>query len=86
VVAPVTTIDPDCSNGEDISIEQRDAKEVRGVSCSFGECQWAPADAPVYNPAFDVTPAGLVSGWVLDTGVLNLEDVRKNALVRLCRI
>jgi len=84
VVAPVTTIDPHCSNGNDIPIEQRDASEVRGVSGSFGECNWAPAGAPVYNPAFDVTPATLVTGWVLDTGVLDQNDIKSNALASLC--
>jgi methylthioribose-1-phosphate isomerase len=80
VVAPVTTVDPHCSSGENIPIEQRDAREVRGVGGSFGECCWAPVNAPVYNPAFDVTPAALVTGWVLDTGVLDQNDVKANAL------
>jgi methylthioribose-1-phosphate isomerase len=82
VVAPVTTIDPHCPGGRDIPIEQRNADEVRGVSGSFGTCNWTPADTPVYNPAFDVTPAELVTGWVLDTGVLDQEDVHNNALVK----
>jgi len=81
VVAPVTTIDLQCSRGEDIPIEQRNAQEVRGVSGSFGECSWAPKDAPVYNPAFDVTPASLVTGWVLDSGVLSQDEVRQGALL-----
>jgi methylthioribose-1-phosphate isomerase len=85
VVAPVTTIDPHCSNGNDILIEQRSAQEVRGVSGSYGECRWAPIDVPVYNPAFDVTPAALVTGWVLDSGVLDQNDVQSNALENLCR-
>jgi methylthioribose-1-phosphate isomerase len=33
--------------------------------------RWAPADAPVYNPAFDVTPMTLVTSHVLDTGVFD---------------
>lgn len=70
VAAPHTTLDPDCPNGEAIPIEQRDAREVTGVAGSFGAVQWAPDAAKVYNPAFDVTPAELISGWVLDTGVV----------------
>ncbi|WP_318366105.1 S-methyl-5-thioribose-1-phosphate isomerase [Enterobacter sp.] len=70
VAAPHTTLDPDCPNGEAIPIEQRDAREVTGVAGSFGAVQWAPDAARVYNPAFDVTPAALISGWVLDTGVV----------------
>ena len=42
---------------------------------SFGAVQWAPENAQVYNPAFDVTPASLISGWVLDTGVVTPEAV-----------
>lgn len=75
VAAPHTTHDPDCPNGAAIPIEQRDASEVKGVSGGFGHCQWAPANAPVYNPAFDVTPAALISGWVLDSGVITPEQV-----------
>ncbi|MCG7551294.1 S-methyl-5-thioribose-1-phosphate isomerase [Pseudoalteromonas sp. Of7M-16] len=69
VVAPKTTFDPLCASGQDIEIEQRSALEVTGVSGSFGDCQWAPKQADVYNPAFDVTPARLVTGWVFDSGV-----------------
>lgn len=75
VAAPHTTNDPDCPNGAAIPIEQRAAAEVTGVSGSFGACQWAPVDAPTYNPAFDVTPAALISGWVLDCGLITPEQV-----------
>lgn len=77
VAAPQTTLDPNCPNGEAIPIEQRDAREVTGVAGSFGAVQWAPIDAEVCNPAFDVTPAGLISGWVLDSGVVWPEDVER---------
>lgn len=75
VAAPHTTHDPHCPNGATIPIEQRAAEEVTGVSGSFGSCQWAPLGAPTYNPAFDVTPAALISGWVLDSGVITPEQV-----------
>ncbi|CRY55048.1 eIF-2B alpha/beta/delta family protein [Yersinia intermedia] len=75
VAAPHTTHDPASANGAAIPIEQRAASEVMGVSGSFGHCQWAPQDAAVYNPAFDVTPAALISGWVLDNGVITPEQV-----------
>lgn len=77
VAAPHTTHDPHCPNGAAIPIEQRDAREVTGVSGSFGSVQWAPEDAKVYNPAFDVTPADLISGWVLDVGVVTPAQVRE---------
>ncbi|MDS7720246.1 S-methyl-5-thioribose-1-phosphate isomerase [Pantoea ananatis] len=70
VAAPHTTLDRLCPTGDAIPIEQRAASEVTGVSGSFGSVQWAPVEAQVYNPAFDVTPAALISGWVLDTGVI----------------
>ncbi|MDF7660637.1 S-methyl-5-thioribose-1-phosphate isomerase [Erwiniaceae bacterium L1_54_6] len=76
VAAPHTTLDRLCPNGDAIPIEQRAASEVTGVSGSFGSVQWAPENAAVYNPAFDVTPAALISGWVLDTGVVTPEQVK----------
>lgn len=70
VAAPHTTRDPTCPDGGAIPIEQRAANEVTGVAGGFGSCQWAPENADVYNPAFDITPATLISAWVLDTGVV----------------
>ena len=81
--APVTTLDFECADGSGIPIEERVADEVRGVSGSFGEVIWSPEDAPVYNPAFDVTPADLVSGWILDTGFYDQEMVREGHLKKL---
>lgn len=71
--------DRHCPNGAAIPIEQRAAAEVTGVAGSFGAVQWAPKEAAVYNPAFDVTPAALVSGWVLDSGVVTPEQVAAGA-------
>jgi methylthioribose-1-phosphate isomerase len=75
VAAPHTTLDRGCPDGDAIPIEQRAATEVTGVAGSFGAVQWAPENVRVYNPAFDVTPAALISGWVLDTGVVTPEQV-----------
>ncbi|MEC4090190.1 S-methyl-5-thioribose-1-phosphate isomerase [Pseudoalteromonas rubra] len=80
VVAPVTTLDIGCASGAEIPIEQRAESEVTGVSGSFGHCQWAPVQAQVYNPAFDVTPAELITAWVLDTGVYYPQDVAAGVL------
>ncbi|WLD57662.1 S-methyl-5-thioribose-1-phosphate isomerase [Salinispirillum sp. LH 10-3-1] len=77
VVAPYTTVDPQCQSGADIPIEQRNPAEVRGVSGAFGDVSWAPKDAPVWNPAFDVTPAELVTAWILDTGVFKAADIAR---------
>src|SRR5918996_2447575 len=53
VAAPFSTIDPSLDSGRDIPIEERDSTEVRRT----GAQQTAPDASPVYNPAFDVTPA-----------------------------
>jgi len=65
VAAPWSTFDPATSSGEQMHIEQRGADEVR---CGFGR-QTAPADVDVYNPAFDVTPAELITAIVSDRAV-----------------
>jgi methylthioribose-1-phosphate isomerase len=69
-VAPWSTVDLACPDGAAIPIEERPAAEVRGVVATAGSSRWAPADVPVFNPAFDVTPAALVTSLVLDTGVV----------------
>lgn len=69
VAGPNTTVDLKCASGREIPIEQRPTAEVHGVKGAFGDVRWAPSTAPVFNPAFDVTPAELVTAWVLDNGV-----------------
>jgi methylthioribose-1-phosphate isomerase len=64
VVMPTSTLDRRCARGSEIPIEQRDAAEVYG----HGGVTWAPP-VPVVNPAFDVTPAELVTGWITECGV-----------------
>ncbi len=65
VVGPTSTIDPLCPTGDDIVIEEREAEEIR----SAGPTVLAPADTPCRNPAFDVTPADLVTALVTEGGV-----------------
>jgi methylthioribose-1-phosphate isomerase len=77
VVAPYTTIDRKCLAGNAIQIEERSPDEVRGAAGSFGKVCWSPSSAPVYNPAFDVTPASLVTSYILDTGSLTLDEFLK---------
>lgn len=64
VCVPRSTLDPHCPDGASIPIEQRDEREVRG----HGGVVWA-AEVPVANPAFDVTPAGLITGWITEDGL-----------------
>jgi methylthioribose-1-phosphate isomerase len=65
VAAPYSTLDPSIDAGADIPIEERPPEEVT----SFGGVRVAPEGVPVFNPAFDVTPARLVSAIVTDRGV-----------------
>jgi len=66
VSAPLSTIDFGTPTGRDIVIEERDRHEV---THGFGR-QTAPDAVTVYNPAFDVTPASLVSAIITEHGVV----------------
>jgi methylthioribose-1-phosphate isomerase len=65
VAAPFSTIDPSIPTGASIVIEERDASEVRGVAGRLT----APETSPVFNPAFDVTPAALITAIVTERGI-----------------
>ena len=65
VAAPVSTIDLTTPNGAGIAIEERDPAEVRSVRGALV----APAGIAAHNPAFDVTPARLISGIVTEVGI-----------------
>jgi methylthioribose-1-phosphate isomerase len=80
VAAPYTTVDVKCLSGAEIPIEQRAAREVQGVQGHFGEVIWAPEKIQVYNPAFDVTPATLVSAWILDRGCYTKKEIEQGVL------
>jgi methylthioribose-1-phosphate isomerase len=66
VVCPVSTIDMATRRGADITIEERPAREVTG----FGGLQWSPPGMRAAHPAFDVTPAALVSALITERGVV----------------
>ena len=65
VAAPSSTFDLTLAGGDAIPIEQRDPREI---THGFGR-QTAPEGVQVYNPAFDVTPAGLIAAIVTERGV-----------------
>ncbi|OLE55324.1 MAG: S-methyl-5-thioribose-1-phosphate isomerase [Acidobacteria bacterium 13_1_20CM_3_53_8] len=65
VAAPVSTLDLSILTGEEIPIEERDAKEVTHVR----DQQLAPEGIEVHNPAFDVTPNELITAIITDRGV-----------------
>jgi methylthioribose-1-phosphate isomerase len=76
-VAPVSTFDFTAASSKDIPIEQRSAREL--MFC--GPRQIAPAGVRFLNPAFDVTPARLITGIVTDQGIL--KPPFKSAIARL---
>ncbi len=65
VAAPYSTLDASLESGDEIPIEERSAEEVT----SFGGCRTAPEGVATFNPAFDVTPAELVTAIITDVGV-----------------
>ena len=76
VAAPISTFDPAIPDGSHIPIEERSADEVTG----YRKLRWAPKGVKVRNPAFDVTPADLVTGIISEKGVVlnpDREGIRK---------
>lgn len=77
VAAPTTTFDLSLASGKEIPIEQRSREEI---TQGFGN-QTAPDDAEVFNPAFDVTPAELITGIITERGVIS--PVNSDAVANL---
>jgi methylthioribose-1-phosphate isomerase len=76
VAAPSSTFDFSLATGDLIPIEQRDPREI---THGFGR-QTAPEGVKVYNPAFDVTPARLITAFITEVGVIRPpygENLRK---------
>lgn len=66
VAGPTSTIDLGCPSGQSISIEERDPDEVSSVA---GQ-RLAPSGTACRNPAFDVTPAALITALVTERGIV----------------
>ena len=64
-VAPTSTVDLDLPDGDHIPIEERGDEEV----VEIGARAIAPANVPVYNPAFDITPHRYLTGIVTEEGI-----------------
>jgi len=73
IAAPLSTIDIGMADGSAIPIEERAASEVTG----FRDMRWAPEGVSVVNPAFDVTPAALITGLITEKGVIERPDAAK---------
>ncbi|PHT40361.1 Methylthioribose-1-phosphate isomerase [Capsicum baccatum] len=69
VAAPLTSVDLSLSSGEEIVIEERSPKELLHTRGGLGE-QIAASGILVWNPAFDVTPANVISGIITEKGVI----------------
>jgi methylthioribose-1-phosphate isomerase len=72
VAAPTSTFDPATSNGDGIPIEQRDGSEV----ANWQGTRTAPPGVRVWNPAFDVTPAALITAIITDRGIFKPNEIR----------
>lgn len=66
VACPLSTVDRTLSNGAGIPIEERGSDEVTG----YGGVRWAPLGIRTRNPAFDVTPAELITALITERGVV----------------
>ncbi|HQY60338.1 MAG: S-methyl-5-thioribose-1-phosphate isomerase [Myxococcales bacterium] len=81
VAAPLSTVDRDVSDGDAIPIEQRSAREVVELDLPGGSVRIAPDGVGALHPAFDVTPARLVTALVTERGVASpLNDASLAAL------
>ena len=72
VVAPTSTIDFSVQSGKEIPIEQRDASEVIFIGGKRG----VPKGVKVLNPAFEITPARLVTAIVTERGVIKQSELK----------
>ena len=72
VAAPYSTIDLKTRTGDDIPIEQRTPSEVTTI---HGSHPVAPKGVAVYNPAFDITPAELITGIITERGVFKSGEI-----------
>jgi len=74
IAAPFSTFDTHTPSGKDIRVEERDATEVTHIAGH----RIAPDNIKAINPAFDVTPANLITGWITDKGLLSsVMDIEK---------
>ena len=76
VACPISTIDLSISNGELIPIEERLGSEIVG----YGDNQWAPSGVATRYPAFDLTPAELITSIITERGNIikpNINNIAK---------
>jgi methylthioribose-1-phosphate isomerase len=75
VAAPFSTIDMQTPDGDGIPIEERHPSEV---TCLYGDRRIAPQGIDVWNPAFDVTPAALITGIITERGIFSPQELKQH--------
>ena len=73
IAAPISTFDFDIEDGSKIPIEERNENEVKKINGKY----ISPKKAKVFNPAFDVTPNNLITGFITEKGILKAEEIMK---------
>ncbi|MGF1494296.1 MAG: S-methyl-5-thioribose-1-phosphate isomerase [Microcoleaceae cyanobacterium] len=73
VAAPLSTIDFSLESGEGIVIEERDPEELYQI----GNTRLCPEGVEFYNPAFDVTPAALITSIITELGAVSPESLKR---------
>lgn len=73
VAAPLSTIDFSLTSGSEIPIEERDEREIYAI----GDTIITPSGVEFYNPAFDVTPAQLISAIITEYGALSCDRLHE---------
>ncbi len=74
VCAPSSTIDINTKTGDDIEIEIREGSEITDL---WYKNKMAPEGIKTYNPAFDITLASLITGYITEKGIFKPEDIKK---------
>lgn len=69
VAIPLSTIDRELENGDDIPIEERDQEEITVI----GDSKITPKKTEAYNPAFDITPHSYITGFITEKGIVEPE-------------
>jgi S-methyl-5-thioribose-1-phosphate isomerase len=81
VAAPTSVIDFACESGTKIPIETREEEELTKIDCYWQKkhirADFASPGSPAYNPAFDVTPANLITGIITEKGIFKPKELKQ---------
>ena len=73
IAAPISTFDFNIEDGSKIPIEERNENEVKKINGKY----ISPKNTKVFNPAFDVTPNYLITGFITEKGIFKPEEIEK---------